>query len=208
MAIQLQYLEKDIEDLLEEDCEHYLGLKFICRQFRTPVGIIDVIAKHPEMGTYYVIEIKQGRLTPAAYVQVIRYAKWLNSEESKNGKRLFIPLVVGRSLDDELKTICELFDKNNHHSVENVNEVSYRLFNLDPKNGVFFNCQDRAERVHRNSLVHHYNHVYNLKILARAHELVGDHMDKYIRELGIRIKNSNDNSIPPLSLIVRSAGNS
>ena len=38
-GIQLVYQEKHVEDLLEENCDDYLGIQFLTRQFRTKVGL-------------------------------------------------------------------------------------------------------------------------------------------------------------------------
>lgn len=165
MAIQLQYLEKDIEDLLEKNCEHYLGLQFIKRQFRTSVGIVDVIAKHPDsswkMPVYFVIEIKQKSLDSSSYTQVLRYTKWLNSEKSKGGKRLFLPLLIGRFLDRELRTICEYFDPGIHCGMDDINRMTYRIFNFDPHKGITFEWCDPHQEAHFSSLISNNNHIFS-----------------------------------------------
>src|SRR5580698_6293371 len=115
-GIQLVCTEKDIEDILEQHCERMLGIKFLARQFRTTVGVVDIIAKHPYIpGVYYVVEIKRDILDPVAYIQALRYAKWLNSERSKIGKRKFIPVIIGEQLQSTLNFLCQHFD----HELQN-----------------------------------------------------------------------------------------
>jgi hypothetical protein len=162
--IQLVYNEKAVEDLIEADCEHFLGLKFITRQFRTPVGIVDVIAKHPEnSNVYYVIEVKRERLDAAAYVQVLRYAKWLNSEYSQYWKRLFIPILIGESLSSELTTLCEYFDKDDHDSILEHASVFYRLFAFNTKTGVSFKWNDKVQSNHVESLRYRLNPIERIQ---------------------------------------------
>lgn len=138
-GIQLVYTEQDIEDILEANCEHMLGVRFLTRQFRTTVGVVDVLAKHAYVpNVYYVIEIKKGTLDPAAYAQAMRYAKWLNSERSKGGKRKFIPIIIGEHLQSTLNHLCNYFDHEYQCNVSNIHDVAYRLFRFDPLRGVAF----------------------------------------------------------------------
>lgn len=162
MSIQLVYAERDVEDLLVEDCQHYLGLKYITRQFRTPVGIVDVIAASPEAkGLYYVIEIKKDVLDTHAYVQATRYCKWLNSELSKGGSRIFLPIIIGNSLNDELYSVCEYFYDVAFHDVSEIGVVFYRLFKFDPKEGVSFEWHSTRQREYKRTLNHRYYHIQN-----------------------------------------------
>lgn len=162
MSIQLLYLEKDIEDLLADDCEHYLGIKFLARQFRTPVGIIDVIAKSCDNPyVYFSIELKKDKIDSTAYCQSLRYSNWLNSELSKGGKRLFIPIVIGSSLAEDLHFLCEYFDADdfNHFNLAVYKDVFYRLFDFCPKTGVSFNFHNSAQEKQKNLLRKYHNHI-------------------------------------------------
>jgi Endonuclease NucS len=160
MAIQLTYLEKDIEDLLEKNCPYYLGLKFITRQFHTPNGIVDVIAKHPENhDIYYVIEIKKDTLDSQALTQVLRYSKWLNSEYSKEGKRLFLPLLIGNSISQEIYQICEYFEPDEHCSLDSYHKILYRAFDFNPYRGVSFEYFGSLQKKYNKSLEIKHNHI-------------------------------------------------
>jgi hypothetical protein len=155
--------EKDIEDVLEEHSERLLGLKFLCRQFRTKVGIIDIIAKDPiNPHIYYVIELKRGTLDSSGYVQVLKYASWMNSEFSKGCARLFLPLLIGESLHQELHHICDYWggSGSSNHSYDSPSSwllkeslsPQYRCFSFDPISGVSFNF--RSERQLESGYLH------------------------------------------------------
>jgi hypothetical protein len=138
-GIQFNCSERYIEDVLANNCEHFLDLKFIARQFQTDVGIIDLIARHPEdRESYFVIELKRGVIDPQAYVQVVRYANWLNSEYSKDGRRKFFPVLIGESLSSTLDHVCAYFDTDQCLNLANIYRPSYRLFKFDPMTGISF----------------------------------------------------------------------
>jgi hypothetical protein len=146
-GIELVCDEKAIEDVLWDHCNHYLGLKPIARQYRTSVGIIDLLARHPiSPNIYFVIEIKRGTLDSHAYTQVLRYCKWLNSEQSKNGQRIFFPILVGEQLSTNLDHLCNFFDVDSYSSVPAIHNVAYRLFKFDPLAGITFNYLSVSQR--------------------------------------------------------------
>lgn len=171
MAIQLTYTEKDVEDLLENGCPFFLGLKFIKRQFRTPVGIIDVIARHPERkNVFYVIEIKKDLVDSSAYVQVLKYTKWLNHERSKEGGRIFIPLLIGNNISQDLYHVCEFFDRDSHYDIDSYHKVLYRLFNFSPYRGVLFTYSNTAQGEAYNALEYRHNHIEQLREQKEVNE--------------------------------------
>lgn len=161
MVIQLSYLEKDVEDIIQSHTSKFLGLNFIARQFNTPVGVIDVIAKsHRCPRLYWVIEIKRDKLDASAYCQALRYSNWLNSEMSKDGSRFFRPLIIGSSLSDDLASLCKYFDGEDQDwwDYGNQKTVMYRLFNFDPISGVSFNWSSPTQRDYEEIFVEGYNH--------------------------------------------------
>jgi len=163
MAIELVYQEKDVEDLLEQDCMGYIGLDFVARQLRTAVGIVDVIAAHPEIENLkYVIEIKKGALDSSAYTQVLKYTNWLNSEESDGGKILYLPMLIGTHLTGDLPALCINFDVDEHYTVAFYNQVTYRLFSFDPKKGVCFAWCSTNQLEHQKLLVNDHNHLQQI----------------------------------------------
>jgi len=163
MAIQLTYQEKDVEDLLEKHCPKYIGCRFSKRQVRTPVGVIDVVAQSlANREIYYVIEIKNAPLDAAAYVQVLRYSHWLNSERARGGRRVFIPVLIGSTLREELAALCEYFDPMRSSWPELYGKVFYRVFNFDPLIGVRFDWVNSSQRQHSDSLINRYHHAADL----------------------------------------------
>lgn len=157
--IQIVCSEKDVEDVLCQHSMRFLQLRFLARQCRTPVGVIDILARHPFIpGVYYVIEVKRARLDPSAYVQVCRYARWLNSERAKDGRRVFIPMLVGESLSEDLTTVCEYFDHTRQCGYRDYSRVCYRLFKFDPLSGVSFAWQNNAQCNYTESLQFEFDH--------------------------------------------------
>lgn len=111
MIFNINIVEKDIEDFLYKyiNC-FYPNIKVLKRQFRTPVGVIDILAKDLEVkDSYIVIELKIGELDSDAFCQVLRYTQYMNSEMSKN-KRVFYPLLIGNSLSDSLKKLVAHYE--------------------------------------------------------------------------------------------------
>ena len=176
-GIQIICSEQDIEDILEEHCGHYLGLRFITRQFRTPVGIIDIIAKHPAVeNSYFVIELKRHTLDASAYLQTIRYARWMNSEMSKNGKRFFTPMIIGQSLHPDLSHICDYFEIDDYPDVPTMHRLRYRLFNFDPLKGFCFDWHSTEQETASNAFLEQFCHLRNIQERLEAYEL-----DEYMR---------------------------
>lgn len=144
--ISYTFSERDIEDILSLNCQKFLGVRYLARQVATPVGIIDMIAiGRAGAGIYYVVEIKKGLLDPAAYVQVLRYSKWLNSEYSKQGKRRFIPVLVGEHLSPSLDTLVEYFE-DDYWSISRLQQPLYRLFKIDPIAGISFDYSGTSQQ--------------------------------------------------------------
>lgn len=192
--IQLVYNEKDIEDILVEDCPHFIGLKYIRRQFRIPVGIIDILAKGIEnRGTYYVVEIKKGKLDASAFAQVLRYSQWLTSEFSKDGRRAFIPLLIGQELGDDIVHLCEYFEPEEHPGVCYYGRVFYRLFDFCPRSGVTFTWYNNIQRRYRESLVNGFHPYSRLEM-----DLSDAQYELYCREQAEALGTSH-----PLPMLVK-----
>ena len=185
MAIQLTFLEKDVEDLIEKESLRYLDIKYVTRQYRTPVGIIDIIAKDPyDSRIYYVVEIKNGPLDASAYVQACRYTKWLNSEMSKDGARIFVPLLIGTKLDNAVATICEYFDSGTGDFLALYGRSYYRIFEFDVLKGVSFTWRSNNEKDHSHSLTHDFNHIqYFERQIAEEHCRPDEPSGKELSEL-------------------------
>ncbi len=130
-----QFTEEQLEDYLYENIEKHYDMKVIKRQFKIPKGRIDIIAKsNKEKDLYYVIEIKTGDIDANSVCQVLRYSNYLNSELSKNGKRVFVPLLIGRNLSNENNHIIYLlnhFDEASSSCFVEQNKIYYALYGID-----------------------------------------------------------------------------
>lgn len=147
MPIEINCKESDIEDILCEHADKMLGVKFLKRQYRTPVGVIDILAKSNVIkDCFYVIEIKNTTLNPDAYTQVLRYSNWMNKEESKDGRRYFIPVLVGRFLNENLCHLCEYFSDDDYYGRHNIRDVFYRCYDFNPISGVSFEYYSIAQK--------------------------------------------------------------
>lgn len=159
---QIVYSEKDIEDVLAKNITKYLGIKLIRRQFRTKVGIVDILAKSlSEPDLYYVIEIKRESLDANAYVQVNTYAKWLNSELAKKGKRRFHPLLVGSGINQSLLHLCDSFLIDSYNGITDVYTTSYTLFAVNLTDGVSFSYSSSQDISHK--YFHYFSHIAHLE---------------------------------------------
>tara|TARA_R110000851_G_scaffold311291_1_gene471412 strand:+ start:574 stop:1140 length:567 start_codon:yes stop_codon:yes gene_type:complete len=144
--------EKEVEHCLEYDCKRFLDLKFIGRQINTPAGIVDVLAQSLEdRNIYYVIEIKKGTLDAKALCQALRYSNYFNDNKNKDGQRIFIPLLIGAALSEDLTKVVY------HYSREysQIGRVEYTLFSLSALDGIRFDftsiAQEKYEKEHLNN---------------------------------------------------------
>jgi len=156
MSVIIQAEERDIEDFLCEDLGGYLDLHLIDRQVNTPAGIIDILAKSEKF--YYVIELKKGVIDAHALAQVLRYTNYLNDNKSKNGKRFFVPVLIGSHLADGLQRSVYYLETDNE-SEAFISRVFYRCFDFSPKEGIRFNffdvTQQAYEEAHLNINFHY-----------------------------------------------------
>jgi hypothetical protein len=134
--IKIECEERDIEDFLCADINKHLGLRLIGRQINTPAGIIDILAYSKDQGVYFVVELKKNYLNAIAFVQVIRYSNYLNCNFSK-GKRVFIPMLIGMDLHDELEKSVFLYEEDNVVKTD-FWKVYYTLFNFSADHGITF----------------------------------------------------------------------
>lgn len=69
----VKILERTLEDLLEHNLEQMeAGLKLVQRQFKTPIGTIDLLAKDAN-GVHVVIELKRGSAGDKVVGQIAPY---------------------------------------------------------------------------------------------------------------------------------------
>lgn len=160
--IELSYSEKDIEDILFQHSEKFLDIRAIKRQYPTKVGVVDLIAQSTsDKDVFFVIEIKKDFLDCYAYCQVLRYSNWLNSEKSKNGKRKFFPVLIGKDLSADLYHLCDYFEED--HSLSLIYKPTYRLFHFDPLQGVSFTYVN-TEQNKIVTKIHEFCHISDLEM--------------------------------------------
>ena len=95
------------------------------RQYRTDVGIIDILAWEPATSSYVVMELKRGRLVDEAVGQVLRYMGWVKEHLCRQGEGVR-GIIIGRDRDDRLDYALSM--------VENVEARFYRVdFQLSPR---------------------------------------------------------------------------
>jgi RecB family endonuclease NucS len=100
----LFYMEKQLEDFIIDNWDYTeLGKKYNLiiedgtlksRQYRTDVGLIDILATDKETGSYVVIELKRNQTSDDTVGQVARYMGWI--KESKNDKDVKGVIIAGK----------------------------------------------------------------------------------------------------------------
>ena len=80
-------------DLIEEEVE----LK--SQQYRTSIGIIDILAKDKENGNYVVIELKRNQTSDDTIGQVTRYMGWVKENLNDDNVK---GIIVAGSYDERL----------------------------------------------------------------------------------------------------------
>lgn len=143
-SIRFDISEKDVEDVLFYGMKQFLNMTPIVRQFNTPVGIIDVIAKASE-NVYFIIELKKDTLNASAVCQVLRYCRYMNGEHSKDGKRIFLPLIIGKNLHEELFDLVEYCEAPECRGLQDYGKIFYTLYDIDPMSGFSFICGDMEQ---------------------------------------------------------------
>jgi restriction system protein len=91
----LFYMEKQLEEFIVENWEEsefgktldliYEDGVLVSQQYKTDIGIIDVLAKDKATGAYVVIELKRNQSSDDTVGQVLRYMGWV-SEKFKGSK--------------------------------------------------------------------------------------------------------------------------
>ena len=116
-------MEKDLENFLIGNWEKtelgknysliYENEELISQQYKTDIGIIDILAQEKSTGNYAVIELKKQQASDKAIGQLARYMGWVKKNMAKNGtvKGVIISCTNDEKLTYALQTIpnAELF---------------------------------------------------------------------------------------------------
>ena len=141
----MKYTEKEIEDYLVKNInKHFPELKFVAQQFNVDNNYIDLILKDKNTKDYYIVELKRGHINSNAIIQVLTYKKLMEINFSKNGKRRFIPLLIGLHLEESphIYKLLEYFEPDLTQSYE---KIFYRCFDLT-LNGISFDFRNIGEQ--------------------------------------------------------------
>jgi restriction system protein len=105
----LFYMEKQLEEFIIEnwnESEFGKSLDLIyedgllkSQQYRTDIGIIDILAKDKVTGSYVVIELKRNQTSDDTVGQVLRYMGWVTENLKEKSVR---GIIVAGTYDEKL----------------------------------------------------------------------------------------------------------
>jgi restriction system protein len=105
----LFYMEKQLEEFIIEnwnESEFGKTLDLIyeegvlrSQQYKTDIGVIDILAKDKKTGTYVVIELKRNQTSDDTVGQVLRYMGWVTEHLKDNKVR---GIIVAGKYDEKL----------------------------------------------------------------------------------------------------------
>ncbi len=143
----IDFQERELEDFLCEgkNLEKYLGLRFIGRQIKTPNGVLDILAYNKKCKVFVIIELKRDLLDFNAYLQVERYAHYLNMMKcGARGRRVFQRLLVGKTLHSDLSFLVDYYS--GHKFSPYYERVQYRLFSFSFTEAIAFTYFNNKQR--------------------------------------------------------------
>lgn len=88
-------------------------------EFRTPIGRIDLLARHKRDGSWLVIELKREKSSDAVVGQLLRYMGWVQKHLAESGEKV-AGLVVATEADSQL-----------HYALEVVPSVSFKSYEVE-----------------------------------------------------------------------------
>lgn len=182
MKINIDITEEVLEQHLLRVISRDWDVDIIKNQFRIKGGIIDILARSKKnRDLYFVIEVKTGDIKPDAVCQVLRYTQYLNSEMSKNSRRLFYPIVIGKNISKE--------DSNGHLF------KLLKFFNGEDYMDLSFYCGYALYNVDLKGLALGWMDVDNKKFIEDCYEKhwnVIDHLQEEIIDLEVEIRSLED----------------
>jgi len=121
-------IEKYLEDFLIGNWEATeLGKKYdlifenselVSQQYKTDIGIIDLLVKEKTTGNYVVIELKRNQTSDITVGQIMRYMGWVKNRLSPN--RPVNGVIIGYSNDDRL-----------NYAISCVNNIEILLYRIN-----------------------------------------------------------------------------
>lgn len=105
------YMEKQLEDFLIENWDKTeLGQKYdlitnddglVSQQYKTDIGVIDILAKDKKDGKYVIIELKKNQTSDDTIGQIARYMGWIEAHLSDGDETKGI--IIAGKYDKKLK---------------------------------------------------------------------------------------------------------
>jgi hypothetical protein len=124
------YMEKELEnflianwdrtelandyELIEEDGD------MVSQQYRTDIGIIDILAKDKKSGNYVIIELKKCQTSDSTIGQLTRYMGWI--EEHKSGGKPTKGIIIASAYDEKL-----------YYALKKVKDIEVFTYQIDFK---------------------------------------------------------------------------
>jgi hypothetical protein len=128
--IALFYMESQLEDFLIENWDKTeLGTRYdlieeegelVSQQYRTGIGIIDILAQDKKTKQFVVIELKKDQTSDDTIGQLTRYMGWL--EEHKTNGSLTKGIIIAAQYDTRL-----------HYALKKVKDVEVYLYRVSFK---------------------------------------------------------------------------
>ena len=125
------FLEKYLEQFIVDNFDNVFAGKLalhkdeqgniIGQQYRTDVGIIDILATEPKNGTFVVIELKKGRESDKVVGQTLRYMGWVSEGLCTNNQ-----VVKGM-------IICHEPDERLYYAVKASPNIELKYYRVDFK---------------------------------------------------------------------------
>ncbi len=105
----LFYMEKQLEDFIVENWSNTeFGKKYdliyedgalVSQQYKTDIGIIDILAKDKNTGSYVVIELKKNQTSDDTVGQIARYMGWIKATKGDDDVK---GVIIAGSFDQKL----------------------------------------------------------------------------------------------------------
>ncbi|MBM4340672.1 MAG: DUF1016 domain-containing protein [Deltaproteobacteria bacterium] len=117
LGLKDRYLEKDVEDAIMREMEHFIlelgiGFTFVARQKRIQVDsddyYLDLLFYHRGLKRLVAIDLKLGDFKPSDKGQMELYLRWLTKYEQKPGEEAPIGLILCAGKKKETVELLEL----------------------------------------------------------------------------------------------------
>lgn len=122
------YMESHLEDFLIENWDKTeLGKKYdlveeggelVSQQYRTGIGVIDILAKEKSGDSYVVIELKKGQTSDDTVGQISRYMGWIDEHKAPKSDTKGV-IITGK------------YDKKLYYALKKIRDVDIFIYSVD-----------------------------------------------------------------------------